>query len=159
MADLSAQSIRANNIIYPFHERTLFESKSYKPMSFGLSCCSYDVRAEFDADGVREHVIVPPGGAVLVSTIEHFNMGNFFNGKVLDKSSWARRLLVVQNTLIEPGWRGFLTVELTNHSRKYITLERGVPIAQIVFTLLDKPTEQPYSGKYQDQGRGPQAAR
>ena len=37
-------------------------------------------------------------------------------GQVCDKSTWARRGVAVQNTIIEPGWRGYLTVELTNHS-------------------------------------------
>jgi dCTP deaminase len=37
-------------------------------------------------------------------------------GIVHDKSTWARRGLVVQNTVIEPGWHGYqTTIELTNH--------------------------------------------
>ena len=33
-------------------------------------------------------------------------------GIVHDKSTWARRGLVVQNTVIEPGWHGYLTIEV-----------------------------------------------
>jgi dCTP deaminase len=48
---------------------------------------------------------------------------------------------------------------LANLSDVAITIVKNEPIAQIVFELLDHPTEQPYSGKYQDQERGPQPAR
>jgi dCTP deaminase len=79
-------------------------------------------------------------------------------GFVHDKSSWARKGLAVQNTVIEPGWRGYLTLELTNHGRDALEITEGDPIAQIVFHYLDALTEQPYVGKYQDQGYGPQRA-
>jgi dCTP deaminase len=72
-------------------------------------------------------------------------------GIVHDKSTWGRRGIAVQNTVIEPGWRGFLTLELSNHSSRLITIENGDPIAQIVFHLLAGATDSPYRGKYQDQ--------
>jgi dCTP deaminase len=80
-----------------------------------------------------------------------------------DKSSWARRGLAVQNTIFEPGWRGYATLELTNHGRSSLTISAGDPIAQVVCHLLTEPTRQPYgfngTGKYQDQEAGPQPAR
>jgi dCTP deaminase len=80
-------------------------------------------------------------------------------GFVHDKSTLARFGIAVQNTVIEPGWTGILTIELTNHSDEFLWLTAGQPIAQIVFHELDAPTERPYSGKYQNQEAGPQAAR
>jgi dCTP deaminase len=65
----------------------------------------------------------------------------------------------VQNTVIEPGWEGWLTLELTNHGTELLTLHEGTPIAQIVFQFLDLPTEQPYVGKYQSQEDRPVEAR
>lgn len=151
---LSAQSIRvrclecAPPLLTPFVERSV----SPGGRSFGLSSASYDVRIDKD-------VIVPPHGFVLASTVERFHLPNDLAGTVRDKSSWARLGLAVQNTHLDPGWSGYLTLELSNHSDTEIRIPRGEPIAQIVFELLDQPTEQPYSGKYQDQERGPQAAR
>ena len=78
---------------------------------------------------------------------------------VHDKSTWARRGLSLFNTVIEPGWRGFLTLELVNHSDEQLMVSAGDPIAQIIFMRMEEPTERPYTGKYQDQARGPQAAR
>ncbi len=96
---------------------------------------------------------------MLASTIERFKMPNNLVGIVHDKSTWARRGIAVQNTVIEPGWEGWLTLELTNHGPEPVLLKRGMGISQILFHLLDEPTEIPYEGKYQDQERGPVAAK
>jgi dCTP deaminase len=151
---LSAQSIRRRclertpPLITPFVERSV----SPGGRSFGLGPASYDVRIDQD-------VIIPPHGFVLASTIERFNMPDDLAGTVRDKSSWARLGLAVQNTFLDPGWCGYLTVELSNHSDIERRIAEGEPVAQIIFELLDQPTEQPYSGKYQNQERGPQPAR
>lgn len=154
---LSAQSIHRRccadvPLIYPFVSRTREHGVSY-----GLSSAGYDVRVEFDSGGEQEYLPLYPGKFVLASTIERFIMPNDIAGIVHDKSSWARRGLAVQNTVIEPGWKGWLTLELTNHSEQKIILQRGMGIAQVVFHLLDEPTDLPYEGKYQDQDRGPVA--
>jgi dCTP deaminase len=143
---LSAQSIRLNNLITPFENRTRFDG-----MTYGLSACGYDIRC-------REELFLVPGEFMLASSIEHFNMPYSIMGRVCDKSTWARRGLAVQNTVIEPGWRGYLTLELTNHGTNNIHIVAGSPIAQIVFEWLDAATEQPYEGKYQDQRAGVQEA-
>lgn len=127
-------------------------------MTYGLGPAGYDVRVEFDKDGNQPYLLIPPGGFALASTIERFSMPVDVIAFVHDKSSWARRGIAVQNTVIEPGWAGWLTLELTNHSKEEICLEHGMPIAQIVFHQLDQPADS-YSGKYHNQERGPQKAR
>jgi dCTP deaminase len=139
---LSAQSIRKRKIILPFEERALAHG-----MTYGLGPAGYDVR-------IAESFWISPGEAKLASTIEHFHMPDDVLGRVHDKSTWARRFLAVQNTVIEPGWRGHLTLELSNHGVTSLKIEEGMPIAQIIFELLDEPTERPYAGKYQDQKAG-----
>ena len=75
------------------------------------------------------------------------------------KSTWARRFLnVYSGTVLEAGWCGFLTLELVNHSQKLINIEAGTPIGQVMFYRLERPVEA-YSGKYQNQGAEPVAAR
>jgi dCTP deaminase len=144
---LSAQSIRHRGIITPFHERTVVNG-----MTFGLSCHGYDIR-------IAERLYLEPGNFVLASSIERFDMPDDICGIVHDKSTWARCGIACQNTVIEAGWRGYLTLEISNHSDMPQQIAAGSPIAQIVFHMLDEPTEQPYAGKYQDQEAGPQAAR
>ena len=142
---LPAQEIRKlKGMIEPFHERAV-----HNGMSYGLSSAGYDVR-------IAENIIIYQGGFGLASTIEKFAMPRSIVGMVHDKSSWARRGLSLFNTVIEPAWRGFLTLELVYHGREAIRIEKGSPIAQIVFMRLTEPTEKPYDGKYQNQEAGPQ---
>lgn len=154
MTVLSSQRIRTLCIEYgmilPFVERTRYEG-----ITHGLSSAGYDVRVEFDREGTINETIIEPGGFLLVSTIERFRMPNYLVGIVHDKSSWARQGLTVQNTVIEPGWEGWLTLELANHGPRQILLKRSVGIAQILFHKLDEATQDPYEGKYQNQERGP----
>lgn len=146
---LSAQTIRKRGIIAPFFERQVhLETGS----SWGLSVAGYDIRIKQEAE-------LAAGDFTLASSIEHFDMPTDILGVVADKSSLARRGIAVQNTIIEPGWRGYLTLEITNHSLETVELLAGQPIAQIVFHLLDQPTEIPYNGKYQDQPDRPVEAR
>jgi dCTP deaminase len=139
----SAQTLRRLQPVFPFLERA-----KKNGMSYGLSSCGYDIR-------IAQSVYLEPGAFTLASSVEEFQMPNNLVGIVHDKSTWARQGLTVQNTVIEPGWRGFLTLELTHHGYDNIYPEAGDPIAQVVFHLLDETTEQPYSGKYQDQTSGP----
>lgn len=149
MTVLSSQTIRKLRLVSPLVDRTPhLETKT----TFGLSACGYDVRLD-------QYVRLEPNQFVLASTVEHFRMTEDVVGIVHDKSTWARKGLAVQNTVIEPGWTGWLTLELTNHGNDILSLPRGTPIAQILFHFLDRPTDQPYDGKYQNQERGPQTAR
>jgi dCTP deaminase len=145
---LSPQEIRERAIIHPFHERTV----SGNGMSFGLSHAGYDVRCDQD-------FLLWPGRCVLASTMERFEMPADCVGQVADKSTWARRFITMQNTVIEPGWKGFLTLEIINHSLRFVRIRKGDPIAQILFVRMSQETERPYTGKYQNQERGPQKAR
>lgn len=171
---LSAQTIRNLSklqppMISPFCERGVTNGRSY-----GLSSCGYDVRIDFNGQNRGSAIYMSPPDMglaamgispepsltfILTATIERFDMPLDVLGVVHDKSSWARQGLAVQNTIIEPGWRGYLTLELTYHGSGGLVLTHGDPIAQIIFHRLDRTTEQPYVGKYQDQAAGPQEAR
>lgn len=138
-------------MIDPFCERTVQEG-----MSYGLSHCGYDIRiAENIVIGhTRPACWADAPSFTLASTMEKFCMPNDIVGVVHDKSSWARNGIAVQNTVLEPGWRGFLTLELSNHGSNTWRIKAGTPIAQVIFHRLDQECEKPYTGKYQDQSRG-----
>ena len=108
---LSAQSIRHRcvngNMIAPFNERAVFNGKT-----FGLSSCGYDVRVEFKIGTMLQFRAPKQFNGyhfcegytfALASTVERFSMPHDVMGVVHDKSSWARRGLTVQNTVIEIG--------------------------------------------------------
>jgi len=147
LGDLTLRRLCSDRkMINPFHERT-----RYNGLTFGLSSAGYDVR-------IDRAVTLKSGQFALAATVEHFDMPLNVVGIVHDKSTWARQGLAVQNTVIEPGWRGYLTLELTNHSDTSIFIDDSTPIAQIIFHLVDQNTVG-YEGKYQDQEAGPQPAR
>lgn len=147
MTVLSAQRIREIRPIMPFVERT-----AENGLTYGLSACGYDIR-------IAESFLMWPQRFILASSIEYFHMPVNVCARVMDKSTWARQGITVQNTIIEPGWNGYLTLEIVNHSFSFRRIKAGQAIAQIVFELLDQATEMPYKGKYQNQEAGPQAAR
>lgn len=161
---LSRQSIIRNNLLEPTEPRTEVEQDGHR-YSYGLSAAGYDLRLDDVVKTPYSHFQtakrwrLEPGEFVLASAVEKFTMPTGVVGIVHDKSSWARRGLAVQNTVIEPGWTGWLTLELTNHGKETLMLYEGVGICQVLFHWLDEPTDQPYSGKYQNQSRGPQKAR
>ncbi len=144
---LSYQTIKTLQLIHPLHEKT-----NIRGLSYGLSACGYDIRIDQD-------IIMWPGRFVLASSKEQFMMPTNVSAVVHDKSTWIRRGIAVHNTFIEPGWCGYLTLELKNLTWKFIKLQSGDPIAQIVFHSLDHPTDKPYKGKYQNQEAGPQQPR
>lgn len=119
-------------------------------VSHGLTEAGYDIT-------IRQTVrLTPLNRFQLASTIEEFDMPRRLVGIVHDKSSWARRGLSVQNTCIEPGWRGFLTLELVYHGSEGLLIPEGAGIAQVLFHELIEPAA--YSGKYQDQADRPVGA-
>jgi dCTP deaminase len=142
----SGQTLKLLQPVQPFCERT-----KHNGMTYGVGPAGYDVR-------IAQTIDLEPNGFTLASTLEKFVMPNFLVGIVHDKSTLARLGIALQNTVIEPGWSGFLTLEITNHSEKRVIITEGTPIAQIIFHMTDMHVENPYSGKYQDQQSGPVAA-
>lgn len=145
MTILSAQSIRKRGLIEPFVERETFPGTK---MTYGLGPASYDVR-------IRGTCTLPPGSSHLVTIQEKLTMPADVAGEVKDKSTWARKFIAVQNTWIDPGFCGYMTLELTNHGDETVVIHDGMPVAQFVFSQLDEPTEKPYVGKYQNQPQEP----
>ena len=119
-------------------------------VSYGLTEAGYDIR-------IRQTIrMTPLNRFQLASAIELFDMPRRLVGVVADKSSWARRGLSVFNTIIEPGWRGFLTLELVYHGSDSLFIPEGAGIAQVLFHELIEPAA--YAGKYQDQADRPVGA-
>lgn len=93
------------------------------------------------------------GSFIIASAIEEFDMPANLVGIVHDKSTWARRGLSVFNTVIEPGWKGFLTLELVYHGTEPLHIPAGSGIAQVVFH--ETAVQSRYNGKYQNQADRP----
>jgi len=112
-------------------------------VSYGLTEAGYDVRVKQDI------TLSPQHRFQLASTVEEFDVPARLVGIVHDKSTHARRGLSVFNTCIEPGWKGWLTLELVFHGDGELHIPAGAGIAQILWHELTERAE--YSGKYQSQ--------
>lgn len=137
--------------------------------TFGLSEAGYDIRIkqsiDFGTDG--SITITDPVSGIpityqntkftLASAIEEFDMPSNLIGRVHDKSTWARRGLSVFNTVVEPSWKGFLTLELVYHGSSSLYIPSGSGIAQVVFDEISDDAV--YSGKYQNQPDEPTTAK
>lgn len=147
-----------------------FEDREFT-LSWGESFAGYDLRllsvradllADFATNQLEEPYILCPhsvgGGFVLGSVVEYIEMPNDVIGVVHDKSTLARLGLAVQNTVIEPGWKGYLTLEITNHGPYCLRLRKGLPICQVLFYQIDGRAEG-YVGKYQGQPPEPVVAK
>jgi dCTP deaminase len=139
----------------------LTEKHILNGVSHGMSLAGYDIRiAEdivFGAYGVLVNREWKLGKFTLASAMEEFDMPFDLVGVVHDKSTWARRGLSVFNTVVEPGWRGHLTLELVFHGNQALHIKAGSGIAQILFSQIAEPAA--YSGKYQNQAAGPVEAK
>mgnify|MGYP001600778557 FL=1 len=93
--------------------------------------------------------ILHPGEFVLGSTLEHIEIPTDIVARLEGKSSLGRIGLLIHSTAgyVDPGWKGHLTLELTNVSRLPVTLYYGMPIGQISFLQMTTPVERPYGSK------------
>lgn len=135
--------------------------------SFGLGEAGLDIRIKqtirfmktygglaVEVDGlVTERKL---GRFILASAIEQFQMPDDLVAIVHDKSTWARRGLQVFNTVVEPGWNGFLTLELAYWGEDELIIPAGAGIAQVIFHETAVRTR--YTGKYQNQEDKPVSA-
>ena len=99
-----------------------------------------------------------PGEFVLGQTLEHVTLPHDLVARLEGKSSLGRLGLLIHSTAgyVDPGWDGYLTLELSNVANLPITIYEGMPIGQLSFMRMDGPVERPYgsretSNKYQGQ--------
>ncbi|MEX0833558.1 MAG: dCTP deaminase [Actinomycetota bacterium] len=112
-----------------------------------------------------EPFILHPGEFVLGSTRERVRLPNDLVARLEGKSSLGRLGLLIHSTAgyVDPGWDGYLTLELSNVANLPITIYPGMKIGQISFFRLTTAADSPYGSseagsKYQGQ-RGPTASK
>lgn len=103
MTIISGATLRELRPVTPF-----IEARRLNGMSGGVSHAGYDIH-------VKQDVILRPGEFLLLSSVEWFNMPRNLVGIVHDKSTLARKAMSAQNTVLEPGWKGYLTLEVNNN--------------------------------------------
>lgn len=111
-----------------------------------------------------EAFVLHPGDFILGTTREHVEIPADLLAKVAGRSTFGRLGVIIHATagIIDPGYRGQITLEISNLGKVPVKLKPGSRIAQILFTDLTGDVERPYGeergSKYQDQ-HGPVASR
>jgi dCTP deaminase len=107
-----------------------------------------------------EPFILHPNEFVLGQTLEWVELPDDLVARLEGKSSLGRLGLLIHSTAgyVDPGWKGNLTLELSNVANLPIALYRGMKIGQISFFKMSSAVERPYGSrelgsKYQGQSR------
>ncbi len=168
------EKVVEENMIDPFVEQT-----ENGVVSYGLGHFGYDIRIgnEFHVftnvpstpvdpkdfkDGafvkkeVEDYIEIPPNSFALGHAVERLDMPDDIMGLCVGKSTYARCGIIVNMTPIEAGWRGYLTIEISNSSDVPARVYANEGIAQVVFFRGDEAgmTYDDKAGKYQDQEAG-----
>jgi dCTP deaminase len=105
-----------------------------------------------------EPFVLHPGEFVLGQTLEWVELPNDLVARLEGKSSLGRLGLLIHSTAgyVDPGWKGNLTLELSNVANLPIALYFGMKIGQISFFKMSSAVERPYGSpslgsKYQGQ--------
>lgn len=165
-------------MIEPFSEAVSGENV----ISYGLTHSGYDLRLGCDflifkntygevidpkrfkdeqyRDRVFEKLIIdhwftiPAHGYVLGTSLEYLRIPKSLSGTCVGKSTLARSGLLINTTPLEPGWEGFLTIEISNLNSSPAILYPREGIAQLRFEVLSSLPETDYKdkgGKYNKQ--------
>jgi len=96
-------------------------------------------------NGVEEYAI-RPGEFLLATTLERVGISPNIAARVEGKSTLGRLGLIIHSTagFVDPGFKGNITLEMTNINSRPIILRSGMKICQISFYRMDSPVERPY---------------
>lgn len=108
-----------------------------------------------------EPIIIHPREFILGETLEYFEIPDDLVGRLEGKSSLGRIGIIIHSTAgyVDPGFKGTLTLEISNLANIPIALYPKMKIAQMSFHYLSTPAKHPYGSaklksKYQGQ-KGP----
>jgi len=108
-----------------------------------LNPAGYDLR-------LKNTVTIEPGIQELVVTIERIELDLSVVGFLNIRSSLAREGVIGSLALVDPGFRGQLTVALFNASKQRVKIKRDERFVQIALAKLGGRAKRRYVGRYQD---------
>jgi dCTP deaminase len=98
-----------------------------------------------------------PGEFILGTTLEEVSISERYGGFIETKGNIARAGIQAHNGdgHIDPGFKGRITLEITNMHREGVSIRLvpGIYICQLFIYPLSSPSTQPYRGKYYGQDR------
>lgn len=139
----------------------VFNNSRYTHIDPSLRQDDLTSEVEVAADG-SEPFVLHPGEFVLASVLEFVALPDDVSARLEGKSSLGRLGLLTHSTagFIDAGFRGHITLELSNVANLPIVLWPGMRIGQLCFFQLSSPALAPYGSEmtgshYQGQPAGP----
>jgi len=143
-------------MIEPFiEEQVRYDACGGRVISYGLSSYGYDLRVsdEFmvftnvhnclvDPKNFNENsfvsmrveeCIIPPNSFALARSVEYFRIPTDVLTICLGKSTYARCGIIVNVTPFEPGWEGYVTLEISNTTPLPAKVYANEGLAQVLF--------------------------
>ena len=117
-----------------------------------------------EAESFSSHPLIP-NEFVNVATLEHIELPPHVTGFLVGKSSLARMGLQVEAAgLVDPGWKGRLTLEVKNMGPDRIMLRPGMSICQLyLLAVFNFPCSRLYGdpalGSRYQHATGPETAK
>jgi dCTP deaminase len=167
-----------HGMIEPFVDAQVRYVNEKKVISYGLSSYGYDLRVagEFkvftnlynslvDPKNFNENAfvtieadecIIPPNSFALARSVEYFRIPRNVLTLCIGKSTYARCGIIVNVTPFEPGWEGFVTLEISNTTPLPAKIYGNEGLAQVLFYQGAEACETSYAdrkGKYMNQMR------
>ncbi len=99
---------------------------------------------------IDRDLTLEPGKQTLAASIERVELSRQFLGLLHIRSSLAREGVIASLALVDPGFRGQLTVSLYNAGDRQVKLRKGERFIQLSILRLDRAPIHAYSGRYQD---------
>lgn len=98
----------------------------------------------------KSKFILHPNQLLLGATYEYLSLPYDICCTIASRSSWGRLGLVVATAaMVQPGYKGCLTLELVNLSESPIALYPGLAVGQLVFhEVPSKGGGESYAGRY-----------
>jgi dCTP deaminase len=184
LADHQIRTLAEAGMISPYEPKLVREVNGKKVISYGQSSAGYDIRLSNKFKYLRcachssldpkkdssdqflsvegDFFWIQPNNFVLAVSVETFDIPKDIMVVAVGKSTLARCGLIANITPIEPGWKGFLTLEISNTTPCPVKVWAGEGIAQLLFYKLDRACDTSYddrAGKYQSQTETPTVAR
>lgn len=108
-----------------------------------LNPAGVDLRAHRDLK-------LKPGQHGLTATSERVELSDNILGILHIRSSLAREGIVASLALVDPGFRGQLTVSLYNAGDRPVRIRKGERFVQLSLLRLGRPATEKYGGRYQE---------
>ena len=126
---LDREGITGNLVITPY------SSECQQP-------ASYDLRSAGD-------ILLPRGTCTLVPTLEWVELPRDLAGTLRCRSSIGRRGVLLGAGFVDPGFRGQLTLCLTNLGNDDLFIKKNERVVQMILNEV-REGHMSYSGRYQD---------